>query len=164
MFTFDKPQPVQQVIDQIKRHLGMTQGKKKKEPSTFYHTEVSSFFFFQLPDCTLLRPLFLVRGAVHPTHGNNERLISTVGVWAGSGSEMMGHKADLYLTGELGHHDVLEALERQSTVILCEHSNTERGYLRDVLKGKLEELLSQDGGEPVDVIVSTTDKDPLVVI
>ncbi|GJJ68976.1 hypothetical protein EMPS_01322 [Entomortierella parvispora] len=130
MFTFDKPQPVQEVIDQIKRHLGMTQ----------------------------------VRGAIHPTHANNERLISTVGVWAGSGSEMMGHPADLYLTGELGHHDVLEALERQSTVILCEHSNTERGYLRDILKGKLESMLSEDGGEPVEVIVSTTDKDPLVIV
>lgn len=77
---------------------------------------------------------------------------------------MMNYKADLYLTGELGHHDVLEALEQQSTVVLCEHSNTERGYLKDVLKPKLEELLSQDGGEAVEIIVSTTDKDPLVVV
>ncbi|KAG0043140.1 hypothetical protein BGZ83_011777 [Gryganskiella cystojenkinii] len=129
-FTFDKPQPVQKVIDQIKAHLGMTK----------------------------------LRAAIHPTHGNNERLISTVGVWAGSGSEMMNHKADLYLTGELGHHEVLEALEQQSTVVLCEHSNTERGYLKDVLKPKLEKLLSQDGEEAVEVIVSTTDKDPLVVV
>ncbi|KAI8602443.1 GTP cyclohydrolase 1 type 2/Nif3 [Dissophora ornata] len=130
IFTFNKPQPVQQVIEQIKAHLGMKQ----------------------------------VRAAIHPTHANNERLISTVGVWAGSGSEMMNHKADLFLTGELGHHDVLEALEQNSTVVLCEHSNTERGYLKDVLKPKLEALLSQDGGEAVEVIVSTTDKDPLVVV
>ncbi|KAI7827096.1 GTP cyclohydrolase 1 type 2/Nif3 [Gamsiella multidivaricata] len=128
--TFDKPQPVQQVIEQIKAHLGMKH----------------------------------VRAAIHPTHANNERLISTVGVWAGSGSEMMSHKADVYLTGELGHHDVLEALEQNSTVVLCEHSNTERGYLSAVLKPKLEELLSQDGGEGVEVIVSRTDKDPLVVV
>ena len=76
----------------------------------------------------------------------------------------MQHKADLFLTGELGHHDVLEALEQDTTVILCEHSNTERGYLSAVLKPKLEELLAKDGGEAVDVIVSTTDKDPLVVV
>ncbi|KAF9900704.1 NGG1 interacting factor [Lobosporangium transversale] len=130
IFTFDNPQPVQQVIDQIKNHLRMKH----------------------------------VRAAIHPTHANNERLISTVGVWAGSGSEMVNHKADLFLTGELGHHDVLEALEQNSTVILCEHSNTERGYLHDSLKPKLEELLAKDGGEAVEVIVSTTDKDPLVIV
>ncbi|KAF9352770.1 NGG1 interacting factor [Mortierella sp. NVP85] len=130
IFTFNKPQPVQQVIDQIKAHLGMKH----------------------------------VRAAIHPTHANNERLISTVGVWAGSGSEMMNHKADLFLTGELGHHFVLEALEQDSTVVLCEHSNTERGYLSAVLKPKLEALLSTDGGEAVEVVVSTTDKDPLVVV
>ncbi|KAG0251519.1 NGG1 interacting factor [Mortierella polycephala] len=130
VFTFDQPKPVQQVIDQIKRHLGMKN----------------------------------VRAAIHPTHASNERLISTVGVWAGSGSELVRYKADLFLTGELGHHDVLEALEQDTTVILCEHSNTERGYLSAVLKPKLEELLAKDGGEAVDVIVSTTDKDPLVVV
>ncbi|KAF9357135.1 hypothetical protein BGX26_004206 [Mortierella sp. AD094] len=130
IFTFYKPQPVQQVIDQIKSHLGMKH----------------------------------VRAAIHPSHASNDRLISTVGVWAGSGSEMMNHKADLFLTGELGHHDVLEALEQNSTVVLCEHSNTERGYLSDTLKPKLEELLAKDGGEGVEVIVSQTDKDPLVVV
>jgi putative NIF3 family GTP cyclohydrolase 1 type 2 len=77
---------------------------------------------------------------------------------------MMDHKADLFLTGELGHHFVLEALEQDSTVVLCEHSNTERGYLSAVLKPKLEALLSTDGDEAVEVIVSTTDKDPLVVV
>jgi putative NIF3 family GTP cyclohydrolase 1 type 2 len=72
---------------------------------------------------------------------SNEKLISTVGVWAGSGSELANHPADLYLTGELGHYyDVLEELEQNRTVILCEHSNTERGYLSAVLKPKLEAL------------------------
>ncbi|KAF9282737.1 hypothetical protein BGZ74_002089 [Mortierella antarctica] len=105
-----------------------------------------------------------VRAAIHPKHASNERLISTVGVWAGSGSEMVNHRADLFLTGEMGHHDVLEALEQNSTVVLCEHSNTERGYLSATLKPKLEALLAQDGGEAVEVVVSQTDKDPLVVV
>ncbi|KAG0272403.1 NGG1 interacting factor [Linnemannia exigua] len=130
VFTFHEPKPVQQVIEQIKRHFGLP----------------------------------LVRAAIHPTHASNEKLIKTVGVWAGSGSELVNHPADLYLTGELGHHDVLEALEQNRTVILCEHSNTERGYLSAILKPKLEALLSQDGGEPVEIVVSKTDKDPLVVI
>jgi putative NIF3 family GTP cyclohydrolase 1 type 2 len=125
---------------------------------------ISDRSFSAPSDLSSLFLSFLVRAAIHPSHSNNERLISTVGVWAGSGTEMMNYKADLYLTGELGHHDVLEALEQQSTVVLCEHSNTERGYLKDVLKPKLEELLSQDGGEAVEIIVSTTDKDPLAVV
>ena len=38
-----------------------------------------------------------------------------------------GH--DLFLTGELRHHDVLRALARGTSVVLCEHSSSERGYL-----------------------------------
>ncbi|KAG0313408.1 hypothetical protein BGZ97_010191, partial [Linnemannia gamsii] len=50
------------------------------------------------------------------------------------------------------------------TVILCEHSNTESGYLSAVLNPKLEALLGQDDGEPVEIVVSKTDKDTLVVV
>ncbi|KAG0227048.1 NGG1 interacting factor [Actinomortierella wolfii] len=127
VFTFNEPKPVQQVIEQIKKHLGMTH----------------------------------VRAAIHPSHQSGQQLISTVGVWAGSGSGILAHEADLYLTGEMGHHEVLEALEQKRTVVLCEHSNTERGYLKASLKPKLEQLFAQDGGEAVEVVVSKTDKDPL---
>ena len=33
-------------------------------------------------------------------------------------------KADVYLTGEMGHHDVLSATENGTCVVLCEHTNT----------------------------------------
>lgn len=95
--------------------------------------------------------------------------IKTVAICAGSGSSVLGPvTADLYFTGEMGHHDVLAALAKDTSVILCEHTNTERGYLSAVLKPALEEGLkndtSEEGGEPIEVIISKTDKDPLVVV
>lgn len=95
-------------------------------------------------------------------------MIKTVAICAGSGSSVLGPvSADLYFTGEMGHHDVLSALAKNTSVILCEHTNTERGYLSAVLKPALEKELANETseeGEPIQVIVSKTDKDPLVIV
>ena len=64
-----------------------------------------------------------------------------------------------HTAGEMGHHDVLEAMSRGVAVLLCEHSNTERGFLhhyRTLLQGRL--------GPNVTITVATTDADPLTVI
>ncbi|SAL98213.1 hypothetical protein [Absidia glauca] len=93
---------------------------------------------------------------------DKEQLISTVAICAGSGSSVLAPaQADLYLTGEMGHHDVLAALATNTSVILCEHSNTERGYLTANLKPALEKELAKDN---IEVIVSQLDRDPLVVM
>jgi len=56
--------------------------------------------------------------------------IKTIAICAGSGGSVLkGVKADAYVTGEMAHHDILAATARGTTVILCGHSNTERGYL-----------------------------------
>ncbi|CDS13440.1 hypothetical protein LRAMOSA05616 [Lichtheimia ramosa] len=90
-----------------------------------------------------------------------DHVIQTVAICAGSGSSVLNPvKADLFLTGEMGHHDVLAAVAQGTSVILCEHSNTERGYLSAVLKDKLQSMLQQDG---IQVVVSQVDKDPLVI-
>lgn len=83
-------------------------------------------------------------------------------------------RADLYLTGEMRHHDVLAAVENGTSVILCEHSNTlvnesklkylftgntERGYLTE-LKSKLENVFESR----VVVEISKVDSDPLKVV
>ena len=98
----------------------------------------------------------------------NNTLIKTVAICAGSGSSVLGPvKADLYFTGEMGHHDVLAALAKNTSVILCEHSNTERGYLRDVLKPALEKELADETseeGEKIEILVSQKDHDPLVIV
>ncbi|XP_038605573.1 NIF3-like protein 1 isoform X2 [Tachyglossus aculeatus] len=61
-------------------------------------------------------------------------------------------------TGEMSHHEVLDAAARGVTVVLCEHSNTERGFLAE-LRGLLLPRL----GDGVRVVVAATDRDPLRV-
>ena len=86
--------------------------------------------------------------------------IQTVALCAGSGASVLkGVRADVYLTGEMSHHDVLEAVSCGIHVILCEHSNTERGFLK-VFQDKLKIILE----DKVKVMVSSTDSDPLEVV
>jgi putative NIF3 family GTP cyclohydrolase 1 type 2 len=86
--------------------------------------------------------------------------IRTIALCAGSGGEVvMKAKADLYWTGEMRHHDVLSAVANGTSVVLCEHSNTERGYLLN-LKGELEKMFQQQ----IEVTISKIDSDPLVIV
>ena len=86
--------------------------------------------------------------------------VKTIACCAGSGSSVLRDvRADLYLTGEMSHHDVLDATSNKHHVILCEHSNTERGFLK-VLAPQLSTILN----DKVKVTVSETDRDPLEVV
>ena len=88
-------------------------------------------------------------------------MISTIAVCAGSGGSVLKNcKADVWITGEMSHHEILDAIHAETSVILCEHSNTERGYLKEVFQGKLLQLLDHQ----VKVEVSHLDKDPLTFI
>ncbi|GFZ42747.1 Protein NIF3 homolog [Saitozyma sp. JCM 24511] len=89
--------------------------------------------------------------------------IETIAVCAGSGGGVFkGVKADLLLTGELSHHEVLAAVAAGQSVILCNHSNTERPYLSAVLREWLQnELNAEQGEQGWEVLVSKTDADPL---
>lgn len=94
-------------------------------------------------------------------HKHMDSLISTVAVCAGSGSSVLKDvKADLYLTGEMQHHDVLDAVHKGTHVILCDHSNTERGYLKIFVDKLAMELC----GGNVEVVLSQVDRDPLQII
>ena len=80
---------------------------------------------------------------------------------AGSGGSILsGVASDVYLTGEMGHHDVLEACSRGVAVILCEHSNTERGFLQQAYKKQIETML----GGRVEVVIAENDRDPLQIV
>lgn len=88
-------------------------------------------------------------------------IISSIASCAGSGSSVLQDiDADLYLTGEMSHHDVLHAISNQRCVLLCEHSNTERGFLKSTLKPTLTKMMNNE----VEIIVSEVDKDPLDII
>ncbi|MEM7262431.1 MAG: Nif3-like dinuclear metal center hexameric protein [Planctomycetota bacterium] len=87
-------------------------------------------------------------------------VVRTVALCPGAGGSVIcSEAADLYLTGEMRHHDVLAANARGTSVILGEHSNTERGYL-----GRFRELLlSRLGLDDDRVIVSQVDSDPISI-
>ncbi|KAG5510072.1 hypothetical protein JKF63_06965 [Porcisia hertigi] len=87
--------------------------------------------------------------------------VSSVALCAGSGSgvfRLLSRPAHVLLSGEMGHHEVLAATAAGQAVILCEHTNTERGFLKAVLQPKLQAAL-----EGTTVLVSAKDRDPLVV-
>ncbi|XP_033025354.1 NIF3-like protein 1 [Lacerta agilis] len=89
-----------------------------------------------------------------------ESQVKVVALCAGSGSSVLkGTESDLYLTGEMSHHDVLDAVSKGISVILCEHSNTERGFLLE-----LQKELTSHFQNKICIVVSERDRDPLQVV
>ncbi len=85
--------------------------------------------------------------------------IVSVAVCPGAGGSVFEKldRADLLITGEMRHHDVLLRRARGTHVILTDHTNTERGYMP---------FLGQDLARAcpgLDVVVSRRDADPLQV-
>ena len=92
--------------------------------------------------------------------GVSEHTIGSVCMCPGSGSTVLrGTSGDLYWTGEMSHHDVLDAISKGRCVVLCEHSNTERGYFSSY-RDSLFEMLERK----VEVVISQTDKEPLSIV
>jgi len=68
-----------------------------------------------LPDCRVV---------------NGDREAKTIAVCPGAGGSLFeGVEADLYVTGEMRHHDALDYEQRGKSVLLGGHTNTERPYL-----------------------------------
>lgn len=99
-----------------------------------------------------------------PSPGSSSsELIESIAICAGSGgSVFQGVRASLFWTGEMSHHDVLAANANGAAVVLCEHTNTERGFL-NVFQLKLQSDLSSEGF-PTQVVISQSDRDPLVIV
>ncbi|CAH2074135.1 unnamed protein product, partial [Iphiclides podalirius] len=87
--------------------------------------------------------------------------IETVALCAGSGGSVLKSvvNCDLFLTGEMLHHDVLDAAQRGISVILTNHSDSERGFLRGFSTNLQNKLNNQ-----IQVLVSEFDKDPLMTV
>lgn len=109
--------------------------------------------------------------------------ISSVGICAGSGGSLLGNlDVDLLFTGELSHHEALAAIEKGQVVISLFHSNSERGFLGEVLREQLEEVVAEEWGkireedsekeeakealedEDFEVLVSEVDRDPYGIV
>ncbi len=90
----------------------------------------------------------------------SDKSIKTIAVCAGAGIEALRNiKADCYLTGEMKHHDVLAAVETGTSVILCGHTESERGYLK-----MLRRLLLIETDKAVEILISKVDTAPLKAI
>jgi dinuclear metal center YbgI/SA1388 family protein len=87
---------------------------------------------------------------------------SVIGLCAGSGGECMAgarrQGATLFITGELKHHDRLDAAANGTSVLLCGHTETERPYLREFAR-RLQRLLPG-----LKVAVSKADRPPARVL
>lgn len=99
--------------------------------------------------------------AVHAA-GSLDADIECVGIVAGAGASLADEAAvdgcQVFVTGEMKHHEVNALLARGVSVILAGHTATERGYL-PILARRLE----AEGGIP-HCLVSRADGDPLVLV
>jgi len=86
--------------------------------------------------------------------------IHRVAVCPGAGGNLLTplRGADLYLTGEMRHHDVLAKVSGGSAVILTDHSNSERGYL-PTLAARITAAMHD-----VSIVISAVNADPLTVV
>lgn len=91
-----------------------------------------------------------------------QRTVRVVGVVPGAGSDLAtiarSEGCDVFVTGEMKHHEVVAAIHSGMSIVLAGHTNTERGYLARV-SSKLGELLPG-----CRVIISGQDRDPLVFL
>lgn len=88
--------------------------------------------------------------------------VSVIGVVPGAGGSLSrlarAEGCDVFVTGEMKHHDVLGALNAGMSVVLGGHTSTERGYLPRLR----EEMMRRRAG--LDVVVSGVDKTPLIAV
>ena len=84
--------------------------------------------------------------------------VTRIGLCAGAGGSLVDQAGDIdaFITGEMRHHGVLEALVSGVMVILAGHTQTERPYL-SVYRQRIIEA----GGDPVEWLISDADEPPL---
>jgi dinuclear metal center YbgI/SA1388 family protein len=94
--------------------------------------------------------------------GPLEGVVTRAAVCAGAGrgllNDAIAQKTDLFLTGELPHHDALKAAAAGMTVVCVLHSNSERAALRR-LKARIEAA-----APGIEVALSDVDRDPYTVM
>jgi len=105
--------------------------------------------------------LHLGRSRMRYALSGDDRPFRTIGVVPGSGASLVElasrERCEVFITGEMTHHQITEAKQSGISVLLAGHTNTERGYLPR-LKEKLEELCPS-----IDIMISEKDRDYIVV-
>lgn len=91
---------------------------------------------------------------------NADGYINTVALCAGAGQSVLKDiSADLYLTGEMLHHEILNAVHCGTHVVLTNHSDSERGFLKIFAS-----ILDRSLHNSVKICVSQADRDPLQTV
>ncbi len=105
-----------------------------------------------------------IRVAASEVHKSGQP-ISRTAVCAGAGGSLFEKLPvsgrggpELLFSGEMRHHDVLARVATGSSVILCDHTNTERGYLPQLAQRVRNEL------PELELVVSERDHDPLEIV
>jgi hypothetical protein len=93
-----------------------------------------------------------------PTDGDVTKAACCAGACGDMLDDALNAKAQLYLTGEMRHHDALRAASAGMTVVCTLHSNSERAVLGR-LKERLTKMLPQ-----LAVIQSKMDRDPFAIL
>ncbi len=92
--------------------------------------------------------------------GDTSKLVRRAAVCAGSCGKLLDDvlaaKADLYLTGEMRHHDAIKAARCGLTVVCTLHSNSERAVLKRLAQRLRDETT-------LEVLLSQADQDPFRV-
>ena len=89
-----------------------------------------------------------------------EDKVKVIACGAGCGSGMLNNlDVDLLITGEFNHDEIMHEVHRKITVIVTDHTNTERGHHIQFREKFIEFLKSHS--EHVDIFLSELDRDPL---
>ncbi len=92
-----------------------------------------------------------------PLEGQVTRVAACAGSCGDLLEDAIAQRIDLYLTGEMRHHDALKAARAGMTVVCALHSNSERA----VLKRVRQRLLERAPALPVHL--SQADRDPFSI-
>ncbi|MBL4699815.1 MAG: Nif3-like dinuclear metal center hexameric protein [Phycisphaeraceae bacterium] len=93
------------------------------------------------------------------TTANECSLIRKIGLCAGAGGSLLEQAGDidLFITGEMRHHDVLAAVDGGISVLLAGHTQTERPFLP-----RLRDMLIEQGARTISWQISEADAPPSV--
>jgi dinuclear metal center YbgI/SA1388 family protein len=92
-----------------------------------------------------------------PTQGEAQRAAVCAGACGDLLNDALAQKADIYVTGEMRHHDALRAASAGMTVICTLHSNSER-----ITLGRLKERLQKELSG-LEYVLSQADRDPFSI-
>ncbi len=93
--------------------------------------------------------------------GDLERETALCALCTGSGKSLVGEaveKTDVYITGDMGHHDILTVLENDCAYIEVSHYDSEK-IAMELLHNKLSAKFPE-----IEVFVSNENKNPLTIV